>query len=187
MSFYTRHLPHWHPEGAPLFITWRLHGSLPAHLAVPRSGRDFVHFDDQLDRAEYGPHWLTDTRIAQSVVDALRFGATDLKLYELRAWVIMSNHVHILVFPNASLPRITKSIKNFTARQANAILDRSNQPFWQNESYDHWVRNRNELEKIVRYIERNPVKAGLTPAVEDFRWSSAFRTAPERRTATLLP
>ena len=67
------------------------------------------------------------------------------------------------------------SIKNYSARQANAILGRTGQPFWQDESYDHWVRSPEELEKIVRYIEKNPVAAGLVDRVEDWRWSSAFR------------
>jgi REP element-mobilizing transposase RayT len=65
----------------------------------------------------------------------------------------MANHVHILIYPAARLSRITKAVKNFPARQANAILGRTGRPFWQDESYDHRVRGPDELEKIVRYIE----------------------------------
>ena len=61
-----------------------------------------------------------------------------------------------------------------TARQANVILGRTGQPFWQDESYDRWVRGPSELEKIVRYIERNPVSAGLVDSIENWRWSSAY-------------
>jgi type I restriction enzyme R subunit/putative DNA methylase len=86
----------------------------------------------------------------------------------------MSNHVHILIYPKANLSRITKSIKTFSARQANAILGLTGQPFWQDESYDHWVRGAEELGKIVGYIEENPVVAGLAGRAEDWRWSSAF-------------
>jgi type I restriction enzyme R subunit len=86
----------------------------------------------------------------------------------------MANHVHILIYPEVKLSRITKSIKNFSARQANVILERTGQPFWLDESYDHWVRGPEELEKIVLYIEENPVAAGLVEKVEDWRWSSAF-------------
>ena len=86
----------------------------------------------------------------------------------------MANHVHVLVYPQAPLPRITKAVKNYSARQANVILGRTGQPFWQDESYDRWVRGPSELEKIVRYIERNPVSAGLVDSVEQWRWSSAY-------------
>jgi len=108
---------------------------------------------------------------------ALHYGERQLGLYELRAWVLMANHVHILIYPQANLSRITQAIKNFSARQANTILARTGQPFWQDESYDHWVRDRDELEKIVRYIEENPVAAGLVEEAESWQWSSAFRTS----------
>ena len=85
------------------------------------------------------------------------------------------NHVYILICPEAALWRITKTIKSFSARRANALLGRAGQPFWQDKSYDHWVRSREELEKIVRYIEENPLTAGLVERVEDWRWSSALR------------
>jgi type I restriction enzyme R subunit/putative DNA methylase len=89
----------------------------------------------------------------------------------------MVNHVHILIDPRAELSSITKAVKNVSARQANAILGRTGQPFWQDESYDHWVRGRDEMEKIVRYIEYNPVAAGLVERVEAWLWSSAFRVS----------
>jgi hypothetical protein len=47
------------------------------------------------------------------------------------------------------------------------------QPFWQDESYDRLVRNQTEFDRIVNYIEMNPVKAGLVAKPEDFPWSSA--------------
>ena len=109
------------------------------------------------------------------VADALRYRERQLGLYRLRAWVLMINHVHILIYPEARLSRITKAIKNHTGRLANAILGRTGLPFWQDESYDHWVRGPEELAKIVRYIETNPVAAGLVSRGEDWRWSSAFR------------
>ncbi|MCX6628176.1 MAG: transposase [Candidatus Solibacter sp.] len=153
VSYHERHLPHWQPEGAALFITWRLHGSLPKTPLTTQhrqAGRAFVAVDRELDRAASGPRWLLDERVARCVVDTLHYGEKQLRLYALRAWVLMANHVHILIYPEAQLSKITKSIKNFSARQANAILGRMGQPFWQDESYDHWVRGPVELEKIVR-------------------------------------
>jgi hypothetical protein len=79
-----------------------------------------------------------------------------------------------LDLPEAKLSRITKAVRNFSARQANAILGRTGQPFWQDESWDRWVRGPEELEKMVEYIEENPLAAGLVERVEDWRWSSAF-------------
>jgi len=160
-----------------LFLTWRLYGSLPKKVEflepVP-SGRAFVIVDRQLDRAAIGPRWLQDGRVAECVDSALRYGERELGLYELRAWVLMINHVHILIGPNAPIPRISKAIKNYSARQANAILGRKGEPFWQDESYDHWSRSLEEDEKIIRYIEQNPVAAGLVKKAEEWRWSSAF-------------
>jgi len=95
-----------------------------------------VAVDRELDRAATGPRWLDDERVAQCVVDALRYGEHELHLYRLRAWVLMRNHVHILIYPEADVSRITKAVKNFSARCANKILGRTGQ-FWQDESYDH--------------------------------------------------
>ena len=86
----------------------------------------------------------------------------------------MANHVHILIYPEAPLSRIMDSIKGYSARRANKILGLTGQPFWQNESYDHWARGPQEIEKIVLYIEENPVSAGLVKRVEEWKWSSAY-------------
>ena len=127
-----------------------------------------------LDHAATGPLWLKDERIAGCVSDALRFGETTLDLYHLRAWVLMANHVHLLIEPRASLERIKKSVRGYSGRAANQILGRSG-IFWQQEGYDHWARDRAERDRIVRYIERNPVKAGLVSEPQDWPWSSAFQ------------
>ena len=153
MLYYRGRLPHWIPDGAVIFLTWRLAGSAPP--------------------CRTNPQWLAEPRIARIVEDALQYGETARRFYSLYAWVIMSNHVHILIDPHAPLARITKSIKNFSAREANSILNRTGQPFWQMESYDHWVRDEAEFRRIRAYIEHNPVKAGLVNAPTEFLWSSA--------------
>jgi putative DNA methylase len=66
-----------------------------------------------------------------------------------------------------------QSLKGFTAREANKILRRTGEPFWQRESYDHWVRDEQEFGRIRAYIENNPVRAGLVARAEDYPWSSA--------------
>ena len=175
VAFYRRHLPHWHPNEAIIFITWHLHGTSRAGLrpANPQStpGRQFLAMDRVLDKAP-GPTWLRRPAIAQAVVDTLFLAERQWDLYELFAWVIMSNHVHVLLRPNKPLREVTRAIKSNSARLANQILNRQG-PFWQPESFGHWVRNAVEFEKIVRYIEMNPVAAGLVEQPEDWLWSSA--------------
>jgi putative transposase len=85
----------------------------------------------------------------------------------------MANHVHVLLRPLQETSRLLQWLKGTTAREANEILSRIGQPFWQRESYDHWVRNGQEMHRIAAYIENNPVKAGLAAEASDYPWSSA--------------
>jgi REP-associated tyrosine transposase len=68
---------------------------------------------------------------------------------------------------------LMRSLKGATAREANLVLHRTGSTFWQKESYDHWVRDAAEFDRIRRYIENNPVKAGIVKMPEEFPWSSA--------------
>jgi REP element-mobilizing transposase RayT len=178
VAYYERNLPHWHPDEAALFLTWCLHGSVERHRVRKKPGdpgEAFAELDRVLDKGSYGPTWLRDCRIARCVQEALLFGERQLDLYSLIAWVIMPNHVHVALLPKVNVARITKSIKGFTARQANALLGRTGERFWQDEVFDHWVRNEGELQEIIGYIERNPVRAGLAAGIEEWHWSSAHR------------
>jgi len=85
----------------------------------------------------------------------------------------MPNHVHVLLLPKINPSQLLGSLKSATAREANRLLGRIGEPFWQRESYDHWVRSSNEWNRIAKYIEANPVKAGLVVTPEEYRWSSA--------------
>ena len=176
MTPHRRRLPHVCPEGAPLFVTWHLHGSVPASLLPPArpvtSGEAFLWMDRQLDTSRHGPMFLRQPGIARVVVDSISKGV-ELGHYELGAYGVMANHVHLLIRPLVAPDRLLKSPKGATARHANRLLGRTGEPFWQKESYDHWVRNAAEFERIRRYVENNPVKAGLVRNPEDFPWSSA--------------
>jgi hypothetical protein len=90
----------------------------------------------------------------------------------------MPNHVHLLITPVLSLPKLTKSLKGITARRGNEMLALTGASFWQEEIYDHTIRNRSEFETISRYIEHNPVRAGFVTEAHAFRWSSATRGSP---------
>jgi REP element-mobilizing transposase RayT len=171
-----RRLPHLYPEGTPLFLTWHLHGSVPASLLPPpgplASGEAFVWLDRQLDTMRQGPMYLRQPEIARIVVGCIRKGV-ELGHYELGAYVVMANHVHLLIRPKITPDHLLKSLKGASARFANRLLGRTGGPFWQKESYDHWVRNQGEFEKIRAYIDNNPVRAGLVRSPHDFPWSSA--------------
>lgn len=151
--------------------------------------RWFKRFEDVLHKAETGPTWLKDERIAAVVADALHW--RDDRVYRLDSYCIMSNHVHIVFAPYLSeaslrvkqtedggvyeseeppLDVIMHSLKSWTANQANALLGRSGQ-FWEHESYDHAVRDDEEFNRIVNYVLRNPVKAGLVQDWRGWRWN----------------
>jgi putative transposase len=173
-------LPHWYPDGKALFLTWHLHGSLPHALYLPpgkaSSGQAFVWMDRYLDTTRKGPMYLRMEPIAQIVRDSLETGER-LGHYQLHAWVVMANHVHVLVTPKINPARLIASLKGTTARAANKLLGRTGEPFWQAECYDHWVRNEDEFRSIWSYIEENPIKAGFVIDASAFRWSSACRAA----------
>jgi putative transposase len=138
-------------------------------------GKRFASLDRELDLTRSGPMWLANPRIATVVVDTLFTARQQWKLCDLFVWVVMSNHVHVLLKPHKPLREVTRAIKSTSARQANLILSNTGQPFWQDESYDHWVRSDSEYESIARYIERDPVRAGLVQSVEEWPWSSASK------------
>jgi putative DNA methylase len=169
-------LPHVYPEGHWIFLTWHLHGAIhPSQFPPPGkllSGEAFVLMDRKLDTDSTGPRFLLQDEISSLIAASLLFGE-QLGRYELASFVIMPNHVHALLLPKMNVSELMKSLKGYTAREANRLLSRTGTPFWQKESYDHWVRDQAEWRRIKWYIENNPVKAGLVSRPEDYRWSSA--------------
>ena len=154
------------PSGQPLFLTWHLHGSLPKNRFPPPScdsaGKAFVWMDRYLDEARSGPTWLRKEEIADLVARSIQYAESKLQFYALHAWVIMSNHVHLLVSPSVPPPRFLQSVKGYTAREANRLLQRTGEPFWQAESYDHWVRDAAEIHRIAPVWSPVPIR-GRTP------------------------
>ena len=181
MTYYERNLPHWQPDGKTIFLTWRLYGSLPEHVVAEIRNRDewpgrqFARAERFLDRASFGPLWLKDPKIADGVAACILRGASELNQYAALAYVVMPNHVHLLIEPHLPIDRITRGLKGVSAQKANRLLGRTGLAFWQGESFDHWVRTPAEGEKICRYIEENPVKAGLVAAADAWLWSSAAK------------
>jgi putative transposase len=179
MTFYRRRLPHVDEPGRSVFLTWRLFDSLPPHRAFPAaaltSGQAFDAMDRLLDEARVGTFYLRQPAIADMLSEAIEYNANVLGHYALHVFAVMPNHVHLLASPAVALPKLTKSLKGITAKRANAMLQLTGIPFWQDESYDHMVRHEREFEKIREYIEGNPVRAGLAREASEYRWSSAGR------------
>src|SRR5579883_190820 len=89
MTYYERNLPHWHPAGRAIFVTWRLNGSLPEHVLVAirkskqSNERQFARADRFLDKAAYGPLWLSQPEIAACVTNAILKGERELSRFKL--------------------------------------------------------------------------------------------------------
>jgi len=199
--YYRRNLPHYQPKDGVFFITYRLAFSLPKTI-LNKLAEQKKEFDEKLERLDSskkakqrliynkilfditddflgkykkGPHWLKNNEIAQLIIDSLFFNHK--KKYHLLCYMVMSNHVHIVIKPLIekkntpySLSVIMKDHKDFTAHEANKILHRNGQ-FWLHENYDHYVRNREELNRIIGYILDNPVKAGLVGDYQEWEYS----------------
>lgn len=166
-----RRLPHLYAIDVPVFVTWRLQGSLPAGRFFPGGdicGRAFAMMDTLLDDARSGPRHLEHADIAAAVMEAIRYREEQMQCCSVHTCVVMPNHVHLLLTPSIDLPKIMHSLKRYTARSANQALGIVGQSFWQSESYDHLVRTPEEFRRIKRYIEWNPVKAGLVARPEQF-------------------
>jgi REP element-mobilizing transposase RayT len=118
---------------------------------------------------------MSKPEVADLVAGAVRFFAG--QRYDLHAWVVMPNHVHVVVWPRPgqTLSDILHSWKSYTSKKANKLLRRGSESFWQAESFDHWMRDDDERVRLVAYVENNPVKAGLCQRPDDWNWSSARR------------
>lgn len=110
--------------------------------------------------AGHGACVLRDARCRSIVAEALLH--FDGLRYDLAAWVVMPNHVHAIICPAAgwTLSQILHSWKSFTAKKINELLSQRG-TLWMDESFDHIIRDKGSLERFVRYIRLNPVKAGL--------------------------
>jgi putative transposase len=141
-----KRLPHWQKPGATYFVTWRLYGSLAKNQIAKTWTAD--------ETAQTGPQWLKEPAIAQTVIEILLEGATR-ELYELGAWVLMPNHVHILIRPKGDLAKRIAATKSISAKRLNR------NPFWAKDYFDRLVFDRYEEQSVTTYILNNPIKAGL--------------------------
>jgi len=206
-TFHRRHLPHFYPPDAIYFISSRLADSLPPSV-IERARKERELLESQrlegkkvssglppyidelewwekvIERGNKNARWLADPRVASLVAQSIHY--RDGKDYDLVAYTIMPNHMHLVfgigqydllerpenagTLSGKQLSRTMMSLKRHTALQANKILGRTG-PFWQDESYDHVVRDGEELARIIEYVLDNPVIAGLVDNRRDWQWS----------------
>ena len=172
------YLPHFDMPGVRQMLNYRLDDALPASLRHEWAA--LLEIEDVLKKRTkiegyldhgFGNCELRDPQAAQVVEENwLHF---DTKDYRLLAWVVMPNHVHLLVeiwqTPQAEL---LKDWKGYSARRINRILGRRGK-LWQDDYWDRYIRDEAHYRKVVHYIEWNPVKAGLVKSPEQWPFSSA--------------
>ena len=101
------------------------------------------------------------------IFDAINY--MDTKEYELHAFVILNDHIHIIINPIDKLSRIMHSIKSYTAHEINKKTNRKGK-FWQDENYDKIIRSEKEFIEKIKYIVNNPIKANLSKSYTDYKW-----------------
>ena len=184
-EFYDRgYLPHYNGGDIWQSLTLRVTGSLPAVVlkqieqrsaSAPVEKRNILSMklkEQYLDMtAQSGV--LANSDYAQVVVDVLsRF---DGELYDLAAYVVMSNHLHMLfcVINGKDIDLIVKMVKSRSAR----IINRLRGIFgclWERDYFDRYIRNYEHWYNVLQYIENNPVKCGLCKSRQEYKYSSAF-------------
>jgi len=179
MDFHRR-LEHSSRPGSAYFLTWRLDGSLPVTRVTDLwtiDGPKFVELDQLLDAVSTGPRWLERRDVADVVENAIWKGVRESR-YELGAWVLMPNHVHIALrlLGDQDLAAAVRSIKGTSAHAANRLLHGSGSRFWARGRQNAARRSR-VYHYVIRYIENNPVKAGPCGSAQDWPWSSAGKNA----------
>ena len=193
-------LPHLYKEGGSYFVTFRLwdavasrqgnssstNSSSVAEIAGETPAPQMI-----AERSEpplcLGCCLLARPEIAQIVQDAIR--NFDGGRYFMAAWVVMPNHVHCVFAPFAGYKPslILQSWKSFTAHKVNKLMGRRG-ILWERESFDHVIRSTGHFEAFVRYVENNPVAAGLCKSPEAWAWSSArFKTVGNKSAIEKTP
>jgi REP element-mobilizing transposase RayT len=182
------YLPHFEAGETPQLITFHLSDSLPRTALsrmeadlnlLPIEKRDIARRRklDALIDAAHGSCALGRPQVAKMMEGSiLRF---DSHRYRLFAWVVMPNHVHVLLQPlnDWTAALIVSSLKKYTARRIRAELGIGDEttlvPVWHREYWDRYIRNQVHFAKAMDYIHQNPVKARLVTKIDAWPWTSA--------------
>jgi len=165
------YLPHIDAGRTTQYITFRLADSLPASLVAEwkselapkqeakRKKELYSRIEKHLDRG-HGSLILKNPRAGLIVHEAIQFYGG--KKYDLHAWCVMPNHVHMLVTPldGFTLTSIVRPLKSYTAKHIHDALGGEGR-LWQPDFFDRLIRDGDHFDKVAKYIEWNPVKARL--------------------------
>ena len=190
------HGPHLQFTDSILFITWRLAFTLPQHVMQLfneiRSNKEyqelqlkelkqsnsyifakFWEYDEALGKLPQLGFSLNDTQIAEILRNTMHY--YNGKTYDLYAFCIMSNHVHLVVRalkkedePNYEVDQIVQSIKKYSSKQINEFRGRTGQ-IWDNFYFDRIIRDEENFYDVMNYVLNNPVKAGLVDSAGKWR------------------
>jgi REP element-mobilizing transposase RayT len=184
------YLPHFDAPHVTQLVTFSLADSFPVTrraeweplLREPDESLRRRRLEAWLDRG-YGECWLRQPAVA-ALVEASLLGGHG-RSYRLQAWVIMPNHVHLVVdIWQTPLSRLVKAWKGATSREANALLGRDG-TFWQADYWDTHIAAPAHLARAIRYVDNNPTRARFVKEPGDWQWSSArwrdaYGRLPER-------
>ena len=186
----------WHERGylrhfdgvVTQFVTFRLADSLPQkvltqlrdeieHEGVADASKEYrKQVEEYLDKG-IGECLLKDNAVSEIVQETIL--NEHEKSCRVISWVVMPNHVHLLLKPleGHSLSEIMKTIKSVSARKINEELSRTGS-IWQPDYFDRYIRDADHFQKAIRYIENNPVKAGLCSTPYEWKFTSASPEEP---------
>jgi REP element-mobilizing transposase RayT len=185
-GYYHRNLPHFDYNGLYQIITYRLNDSLPREIFEMKCENETAKrktIEKYLDEG-YGSCLLTKhPAVANLVID--NWKNFDGQKYDLVAYVVMPNHVHILINSNKAfaLEKILHSWKSYTSSKFKSISGQSQVPAWQSEYWDRYIRDEKHFAQAIEYIMQNPIKANLCHKAED--WPYSYCRPPAGRTGSL--
>ncbi len=177
------YIPHFNSSEVIQFITYKLQDSIPPDIQTQidalekSSDADNAPFHPKIEKilgAGYGSCVLQQPVNAHYVIDTWKFHHPHK--YHLFAWVVMPNHVHVLIKPNKDCPlsQIVQSWKSYTAKQIKK--EQTNPPsrikIWQRDYWDRFIRDEDDFYSTLNYIHENPVRAGLVESAKDWQYSS---------------
>ena len=192
-SFTRRHLPHWRVLDRPYFITFRLKNTIPEDIVIELNSErirleqakanqeeidkfeqyKFTKIEFILDNLNNDLCYLNNPKIAALVVNSFNFIEKNFK-WIFPCFTVMPNHVHCLAVKQpdteVSVEVALGSLKQHVSHEANKILGTKGR-MWCDENYDHWCRTPESVEKIIKYIKNNPVKAGIIDDWRDWKWT----------------
>ena len=160
-------------DALPQQVLAAWHRELAEETSAQQRGQLLRRRIASYEDAGHGSCLLADPACATILRNLLSAG--DGHEYRLIAWVIMPNHVHVILGPTAAgrrllVPRIVRTWKGVSARRINRHCQRQGQ-LWQAEVFDRFIRDRVHLQASVAYVLNNPVEAGLCRTAGEWPWS----------------